>query len=122
MTQFWGVDADVAIDYKNRIRLQRTQYILVMHVAQVDFGRGIRPVAWILEFKAHILHECCNLIVAHGLAVYIGLLGYDLEFAALVTAKAKHGESCLGEIGIVKGNSVEGKNRLDKIIQADRLD
>ncbi len=73
-----------------------------MHVAQVDCGCGIRPVSWILELKAHLLHEYCNLLVIHGLPVYIGLFGNNLEFTLLVTAKTKHGEFGLGEIGIME--------------------
>ena len=68
--------------------MKRTKYILIMHVAQVYFGSGIRPVPWVLEFKAHLLHERCNFFIIHGLPIDIGLFGNDLEFSSLVTTKS----------------------------------
>ncbi len=48
LSQFTRVDTDVAINDEDGVRFVRADNILVVHVAQVDVGSDVRPVAGIL--------------------------------------------------------------------------
>ena len=74
MAQFWGVDADVAIDNEEGIRLVGTDYVLIMHIAEVDVGRGKRPVARVLQLEAHALHVVGNLFAKRALQRVVNAL------------------------------------------------
>ena len=122
LPQFQSVDSDVAINDEEGIRAVRAEDILVVHVAQVDFGRGPSPIAWVAKLEAHLAHIVGNFFVANGLAVNEGLLGDNLKLATAVSPKAEHGEARLGEVGVVQGDAVEGEDGLDEIVESDRLD
>ena len=47
LSQFTRVDTDVAINDEDGVRFVRADNILVVHVAQVDVGSDVRPVAGI---------------------------------------------------------------------------
>jgi hypothetical protein len=66
-----------------------------------------------------LAHIISYLFIAHRLALNIGLFSNNLEFTTLVTAKAKNRKPCLRKIGIVKRDSIEGKDGLDEIIEAN---
>ena len=88
-----------------------------MHIAEVYVLCGIRPIVWVDEREAHIIHIVCNLVVRHMLSFYKRLLNHNLEVAFFGTSKAKHGQFCLREISIVKRYAVECKDWLDEIVE-----
>ena len=90
-----------------------------MHIAKVNIRSSIGPIARIFEFEAHLTHIVCNLFIAHRLSINERLLYDNLKFSVLVSPKAKNGQSCFREIGIMKCYAVEGKNGLDKVIEAN---
>ena len=47
------------------------------------------------------------------------LFGDDFEVIMLVTPETYYVQTCLWEIGVVERDSVQGKDGLDKIIEAD---
>ena len=102
MAQFWGVDANIAINYEESNRFVGTDDVLIMHVAEIDAWSCVGPVARIFKFKAHSAHIISNFIVAHRLAINKRLLYYNLEFATFVASETKYSEPCFRKIGIVK--------------------
>ena len=94
-------------------------HIFVVHIAKVNIRSSIGPVTRILEFETHLAHVVSNLFIAHWLSVDEGLLNDNLKISVLVAPKAKNSQSCFREIGIMECYAVEGKNGLNKIIEAN---
>lgn len=88
-----------------------------MHVAEVDVGCGICPVAGIDDREPHSLHIVGNLRVFHMLAFDKRLLYHNLEFTFCRTSKAEDNQACFREICVVKRDAVERKDGLDKIVE-----
>lgn len=74
----WRVDAYVAVHHHNIARIGADN-VLVMHVAEIDFWRSIRPVVRIDERKTHLLHELSNFCIGHACTTDKWLLHYQLK-------------------------------------------
>lgn len=95
-----SVEAYVAVDDKNGSDC-RLYHILVVHIAEVDFRHGIRPIARIAQFKSHVFHECLDFYVRDRQAFNKGLLHNDFEVTVCRPAKSDDSEACFGKVSIV---------------------
>jgi len=89
-----------------------------VHVAQVDFRGGIRPVSRILQLESHLAHIGGNILVANWLSVDEGLLYNNLELTITVSSKTDYKKPCLWKISIMERDTVKGKDGLYEIVQA----
>ena len=92
-----------------------------MHIAEINLWSCIGPVTRVFQFEAHLAHIVSYLFIAHGPSINERLLNDNFKLSVLVAPKAKNRQSRLRKKGIVECNSVEGKDGLDKIIEANRL-
>ena len=99
--QFGDVDADVAVDYED-IALAGPYHILVVQVAEIDVGSGIRPVAGIDECESYVLCKGIDFGVAYFRALYIRLFNNDLEIAISESSESDYCQPCFGEKSIVQ--------------------
>lgn len=116
-----SIDSDVAV-YNNDSAVGSLQHILVMHIAEINVGSGIRPIAWVAQLESHTLHIVPYLPVFHMLSFYKWLFYHNLEIAFFGTSEAQYRKASLWEIGIVERDAVKCQNRLNKIVKTYRFD
>ena len=76
----------------------------------------------VLQLEAHALHVVGNFLVGHMATADEGLLTDNLELTLAVAPEAEYDKAGLREVGIVQGDTVEGEDGLDEVVEADALD
>ena len=79
----------VAVHHEN-VPFFWAYHILIVEVAQIDFGSGKSPISRIDEFETNVLGERGDFFIQHLRTLDIGLLNDDMKSAIMEVAKSNH--------------------------------